>query len=462
MNLVDCTKRAAPWYEAAMRGLAARLANGQPIGVEIRAGVTTWLTMAYILFVNPDILSRAIQIPGVDVRAELLTTTALAAATGTLFMGLVARYPFALAPGMGLNAYFTYAVVQGAGVPWQSALGAVFVSGVLTVVITVAGVREVVVNAIPASIRSATGAGIGLFLAIIGCQNMGLVVAHPVTLVGLGDLRSPAVLLGLFGLLASAGLLARRVRGAILIGILATTLLAHVTAAPVFGGAPFPGFGGGLLRPPAWPSHIALALDVGGAFDLGIFGIIFMFMFVDFFDTAGTLFGLADRSGLLDAQGRLPRAGRAFFSDAMGTVCGALLGTSSTTTYVESAAGIEDGGRSGLTAVSTAACFLLSIFFSPVAGAVPGVATAPALVIIGAMMMSSVSRVDWSEYRIAVPAFLTVVAMPLTYSIANGVSFGIISYTALHVVTGELNRVHWLMAVLTLLLVGRFVYMGAG
>ncbi len=446
------------------RSLLARLGVTErtSLWVEVRAGITTYLTMAYILFVNPEILGRAIQLPGLDLKDQLLTTTALAAGGSTLLMGLLARYPFALAPGMGLNAYFTYSVVQGAGIPWQTALGAVFLSGILFVLLTFLGIRELIVNAIPASIRAATSAGIGLFLAIIGAQGMGLVVDHPVTLVSLGDLHSPRVLLGLFGMLATAGLLARRVRGAILIGILATTVLAHLTGAPVFGGASFAGFSEGLLRPPAWPSDIFLALDITGALELGLFGILFMFLFVDFFDTAGTLFALADRSGMLDADGKLPRAGRAFLVDALGTVGGALLGTSTTTTYVESASGIEDGGRTGLAAASTAACFLLSIFLSPVASAVPGVATAPALVIIGAMMMSSLGRIDWNEYRVAVPAFLTVIGMPLTYSIANGVSFGIIGYTALHAVTGETGRVHWLMAVLALILVGRFVYVGAG
>lgn len=428
------------------------------LGREVRAGITTYLTMAYILFVNPDILSNAIVIDGVPVKEQLLTVTALAAAIGCLTMGIVARYPFALAPGMGLNAYFTYSVVLGQGVPWQTALGAVFISGIIFIVMSVVGVREIIVNAIPRPIKDATTVGIGLFLAFIGCQGMHLVVAHPQTLVTLGDLSTPTVLLGLFGLLATASLLARRVRGAILIAIALTSFLAIVTEAPVYGGMPFAGLTQDILRAPTWPTDIFLQLNIGGAMELGILGIVFIFLFVDFFDTAGTLFGLANRCGFTKEDGTLPRASRAFVADAVATTAGALLGTSSTTSYVESASGIEDGGRTGLTAVTVGLCFFASIFVASLTNLVPTVATAPTLIIIGAMMMASVTKVQWSDYRIAVPAFLTIIGMPLTYSIANGISFGIIAYTLLHGVTGEFRRLHPLMIVLTCLLIARYLY----
>jgi AGZA family xanthine/uracil permease-like MFS transporter len=393
---------------------------------------------------------------------QLLTTTALAAATGTLVMGLLARYPFALAPGMGINAYFTYTVCLGQGYAWQTALGAVFLSGILFVILSLVGIRELIIDGVPSSIKAATGAGIGLFLAFIGLQAGGLVVSHPVTLVTLGDLKGPPVILTVSGLIVTACLLALRVRGALLIGIGGITALAILTGAKVYQGQAFAGFKGGVLQAPVWPKDLFLAMDLGAAFELGVLGIVFVFFFVDLFDTAGTLFGLAQQAGYTNAAGALPRAKRAFLADALATVTGAIFGTSSTTTYVESAAGIEDGGRTGLTAVVTAICFLLAIFISPLAGAVPGVATAPALIIIGAMMTQSINGLNWSDYRIGVPAFLTMVAMPLTYSIANGISLGIISYTLLHVFTGKWRDVSWLLLVLTGLLIARYAYLAAG
>lgn len=430
--------------------------NKTSIARELRAGFTTFLTMAYILFVNPDILSKAIHLDGGNTFGQLLTATALAAAAGTFVMGVVARYPFATAPGMGLNAYFTFTVVLGQGVPWQKALGCVFLSGLLAVAIAAGGIRESVVKAFPLAIKRATAAGIGLFLAIIGLMNAGIVAAHPATFVTLGHLGAPAPRLALLGLLITTVLLALKVRGAIMIGIVATAAAAVLTGSPVFNGAPFSGFAHGVVQPPVWPKDLFLALDVGGALNMTLFTTILSLFFVDFFDTAGTLVGLAEKAGFTDKAGNLPRGSRAFVCDGMATTMGAAIGTSSTTTYVESMAGIEDGGRTGLTSVFVALFFLLSLFLWPVASAVPSCATAPALIIVGAMMIESVVGIDWSDYRESVPAFLTIVAMPFTYSIANGIAFGIISYTLIQGCSGNARKVHWIMYLLTAVLVAKY------
>jgi AGZA family xanthine/uracil permease-like MFS transporter len=429
--------------------------------VELRAGLTTFLTMAYILFVNPTILGNAIVIEGVNVFGQLLTTTALAAAAGTLMMGLVAKYPFALAPGMGLNAYFAFSVVLGQQIPWQTALGAVFISGLAFLVLSVVGVRELIVNALPLPLKQGISAGIGLFLATIGLVSSSLVVAHPVTLVTLGDPTSSSVLLLLFGLIVIAALMARQVGGAILIGIALTSAVAILTDAPVYQGEVFGGFKDGLIQAPVWPTDLFLQMDVAAAFEMGVLGIVFIFLFVDFFDTAGTLIGLSQAAGFADKRGQLPRASRAFACDAVATTIGAALGTSSTTSYIESAAGVRAGGRTGLTAVAVACLFLISIFFWPLAGAVPAVATAPALIVVGTMMLSGLQSVDWKDPAVAVPVFLTVIGMPLTFSIANGISLGIIAWAAIHLLSGRGRRVHWLMWVLSGLLVARYVWLSA-
>jgi adenine/guanine/hypoxanthine permease len=434
--------------------------SGSSWRVELRAAVTTFVTMAYILFVNPEILGQAIVVEGQDLFPQLLTATALAAALGSAVMGLAARYPFALAPGMGINAYFTYSVVLGQGIPWTVALGAVFLSGALFLVLSVTGVRTLVVDALPAPLKLATSAGIGLFLAIIGAQGGGLIADHPATLVTLGDLSAPKAALCLAGLTSTAILLALRVRGAILIGIVSTSALAIVFDAPVFAnGEPFGGFSGGFVQAPVWPSDLFLSLDIAGAFDLGIVSIVFVFLFVDFFDTAGTLLGLSARVGFSDSQLRLQNSRAAFTADAVATSAGALLGTSSTTTYIESAAGIEDGGRTGLTAVLVALLFIVSTCLWPVAAAVPGVATAPTLIVVGAMMMSTLQKIEWVEYRETIPVFLTITMMPLTYSIANGIAFGIISYAVLHATTGRARDVHWLVYGIAGLLIARYAFM---
>jgi AGZA family xanthine/uracil permease-like MFS transporter len=320
----------------------------------------------------------------------------------------------------------------------------------------VAGIRESIIVAFPATIKRATAAGIGLFLAIIGCANAGIVVASPDTIVQLGKLHEPGPSLAIFGLLLTSALLAWRVRGAILIGIVVTTVLAIVTGAHVYQGEAFAGFTHGIIAAPAWPREVFLKLDIGSALNVGMIATILSLFFVDFFDTAGTLVGLAEKAGFTDAHGNLPRGSKAFVCDSLATTMGALVGTTSTTTYIESMAGIEDGGRTGLTAVFVALFFLLSLFFWPLAGAVPAAATAPALIVVGAMMMSATAGIDWDDYREAIPAFLTLISMPLTYSISNGIAFGIISYTVIHALSGHARKVHWIMYLLTVALGAKY------
>ncbi len=431
--------------------------RGSTVGTEIRAGITTFLAMAYIVFVNPSILSNAITID--DATAQLVTVTALAAAFGTFLMGLWANLPFALAPGMGLNAYFTFTVVLGMGMEWQTALGAVFVSGVLFLLISLSGLRKWILEAIPLYLKQAITAGIGAFLAIIGFSGSGLIQASPATFVTRGDWTSPGLWLSMFGLAVTAVLLARRVKGAILAGIVLTTLLAIFTGAEVYGGAAFPGFGDSLIGF-TWPAGLIGALDITGALGLGILGVVFTFLFVDFFDTAGTLIGLADKSGLMDETGEIVAPRAAFSADGAATAVGAFLGTSSTTSYIESAAGVEDGARTGLASVTTGVFFLLAMFLAPLASAIPAAATAPALIIIGAMMMTGAAKIDWSDYRITVPAFLAIVGMPFTYSITDGISLGIITHTLISLGSGKAKDVHPVMYILSFLLVWRFFVLG--
>ena len=430
--------------------------------VEVRAGTTTFLTMAYILFVNPAILGAAITIDGVNLQPQLMSATALAAAIGSMVMGLWARLPFALAPGMGLNAYFAYTVVLGQHIPWQTALGAVFISGLCFLVLSLIGVRQVVVRAIPQPLQLAISSGIGLFLAFLGLQHGGLVAAQPQTLVTLGDPTAAGPLLTLLGLVVTGVLMTRRIPGAILVGIVLTSLVAIATKAPVFTPehVAFAGFGGSLVRAPVWPKDLWLALDVGSALDLGLLGIVFVFLFVDFFDTAGTLIGLSRRAPqLTDADGHLLRAKQAFGADAIATACGALLGTSTTTSYIESASGIEEGGRTGTTSLVVAGLFLVSLFFWPLAAAVPGVATAPALIVVGALMMRGVADVEWSDPAVAIPAFLTLVGMPLTFSISTGIALGLLSWVVIHALSGRARGVHPLLWGLAALLVARYAWL---
>ncbi|WP_034388792.1 NCS2 family permease [Deinococcus sp. YIM 77859] len=441
-------------------------AHGSTLSREVRAGITTFLTMSYILFVNPQVLSAAIQVPNAFV--QLLMTTAIAAAFGSFVMGLVAKYPYAQAPGMGLNAFFAYTVVQGMGVPWQTALGAVFLSGVLFVLLSVLGARQAIVQAIPNALKFAITGGIGAFLAFLGLKNAGIVVANPATLVGLGSLTAAPVWLALLGLMITAVLMTRRVTGAILWGILATTLIAIVTGAAVYPGGPngalrpFPGFEGsflGIFGAPVWPASLVGQLDIAGALGLGLLSVVFTFFFVDFFDATGTLTGLSQRAGFLDKNGNMPRARRLFAMDGLAAMFGAWMGTSTTTAYVESAAGIGEGGRTGLTAVTVGVLFLLAMFLWPLAAAIPGAATAPALILVGALMMEGIRHVDWDDISEGLPAFLTIIAMPLTFSIANGVSLGVISYCAIKLFSGQARRVSPILYVVAALLLARYIWL---
>lgn len=413
---------------------------GSTVGTELRAGATTFLTLSYILFVNPQILSQA----GLP-REDVVVATAIASATATLLMGLWANLPIALAPGMGLNAYFTFGVVGAMGVDWRIALAAVFIEGILFLILAVTGARSALVEAIPAQIKVATMAGIGLFLAMIGLQSAGVVVDHADTLVGLGDLSAPSTLLALAGLVLMAALMTRRLRGGILYGILIVAATAWI-----WGISPAPE---SILTIPSLPRETLFALDFHGLLTGKMLSVILAFLFVDFFDTAGTLIGVGRLAGFVDERGRLTRANRAFTADAVGTSIGALLGTSTVTSYVESATGVEEGGRTGLTAVSVAILFLLSLFFTPLLVAVPAIATAPALIVVGALMMRGSKDLDWKAPDQAVPALLTIAGMPFTYSIANGITLGLVSFVLIRVLAGRYREVHPLMYLLSGLLI---------
>jgi len=410
--------------------------HGTTVRAEIIAGVTTFLTMSYILFVNPDILSST----GMD-RNAVFVATCLAAALGSLVMALVANWPIGMAPGMGLNAFFAFTVVGVMGYTWQQALGAVFISGVIFLLLTVTGVRGWLIAGIPKSLRSAIAAGIGLFLAIIALSNAGIVVAHPATKVGLGDLRGHGPLLAVLGFFVIAVLDALRVRGAILIGILAVTALSMLLGYNAFQGV--------VSAPPSiLPTF--LQLDIVGALHAGFVHVILVFVLVEVFDATGTLIGVAKRAGLVQ-EGRPGRLGRALFADSTAIVAGSLLGTSSTTAYVESASGVQAGGRTGLTALVVAALFLAALFIAPLAGSVPAYATAPALLYVAGLMMRELIDIEWDDVSEATPAALTALAMPFTYSIANGLAFGFVSYVVLKSLTGQARRIHpatWLVAAL--------------
>lgn len=415
---------------------------------EILAGITTFLAMAYIIPTNSAILSDA----GMPFEGVVMATC-LAAFFSTVMMGLYANYPFVLAPGMGLNAYFTYAVVLGMGVPWQTALGAVFISGLLFLVLSVTQIREAVINSVPMSLKYAVAGGIGLFLAFIGLQNSGIVVSDPATFVALGDLSDRTTLLAAIGTLITGALVVLRIRGAILLGILATAAIGvpmGVTSLPNRIVA-LPNFG-------EW-SAIAGQLDILGALQLGLGTVVFAFFFVDLFDTAGTLIGLSDRAGYLDEKGRLPKVGKALVTDSVGTMVGAVLGTSTVTTYIESSAGIAEGGRTGLTTVTAGVLFLGALFFTPIISAIPAAATSPALVLIGAMMIASIAKIEWEDMSKAIPAFIAIIGMPLTYSIANGIYLSFIAYSFIHLVTGKRQDVSPMVLGLSILFVLRFIFL---
>jgi AGZA family xanthine/uracil permease-like MFS transporter len=439
-------------------------ASGSTIPRELRAGLTTFLTMSYVLVVNPAVLGNAIVIP--DGFAKLLVVTALAAAIGSLLMGIVARYPFAQAPGMGLNAYFAFSVVLGQKIPWQTALGAVAISGTLFVLLSVIGVRQAIVRAVPQHLKLSITAGIGMFLAFIGLKNAGLIITSPATFVTLGSFASSGALIAIAGLVITAVLIVRRAPGAILIGIVASTVIAIATRAHVYVGphdtfVPFGGFAHGLLALPVAPTDLIGALDVRAALGLGVASVVFTFFFVDFFDATGTLVALANKAGLLDARGELPRSRRTFAMDGVAAVIGAYLGTSTTTAYIESASGIGEGGRTGLVAVTTGVLFLASIVLWPLAAAIPAAATAPALIIVGALMLDGLRAIDWDDYPVLISSFLTVIMMPLSFSIANGVSFGVISYAAIMLLVGRGRAVDPLLYAVAAVLVARYAWIAS-
>lgn len=415
---------------------------------ELLAGATTFITMAYIVFVNPSILRDA----GMPFKA-VVAATCFCAALGSILMGLIARYPIALAPGMGLNAYFTYSVVKGMGVPWEVALGAVFISGVAFLLLTLVGVRQMIVSSIPSELYAAVAVGIGLFIAFIGLRNAGIIVPNAATVVTMGNLREPHTLLSLFGLLAIAAMLAWGVRAAMLIGILTTTLLGVAFRLVQWSPDTY-----------SWADITATAfkLNIASALRLGLLEIIFVFLFVDLFDNVGTLVAVGKKAGLFDDANRIPRIDRILFADATSTVAGSLAGTSTVVSYIESAAGVVAGGRSGVTAIVTGLLFILALFVAPVIGVIPAAATAPALIIVGSLMISHVAEIRWTDPVVAVPAFLTITAIPLTFSIANGLAFGFTAHTLLKVLHGEGRQVGWLVYLLTALFIARFMYLGGG
>ncbi len=417
--------------------------HGTSARTELIAGVTTFLTMSYIIFVNPDILSTT----GMD-RNAVFVATCLAAALGSIVMGLVANWPIGMAPGMGLNAFFAFTVVSALGFTWQQALGAVFISGCIFVLLTVTGVRSWLIAGIPHSLRSAIAAGIGLFLAIIALKSAGIVVANKATLIGLGDLKQTGPLLAIFGFFVIAVLDALKIRGSILIGILAVTILSWI-----FGVSEFHGI---VSAPPSiMPTF--LQLDIVGALHGGLVHIILVFVLVEVFDATGTLIGIAKRANLIQ-EGKPNRLSRALLADSAAIVAGSLMGTSSTTAFVESASGVQAGGRTGLTAITIAALFIAALFFSPLAASVPANATAPALLYVAGLMMRELTEIEWDDLTEAAPAAITALAMPFTYSIANGLAFGFITYVAVKVFTGRWSMLHPATQIVAALFVVRFAF----
>ena len=420
-------------------------AQGSTVRIELMAGLTTFLTMAYILFVNPLILGEA----GLD-KGAVFVATCLASAFGTALMGLYANYPIALAPGMGLNAYFTYGVVLGMHQPWQVALGAVFLSGILFLVLSVTRLREWIVNGIPHSQKLAISAGIGLFLGIIALKNAGLIAPSKETYLTLGDVRAPPALLAALGFVVMVALDARKVPGAILVAVLGVTVLGIA-----LGVSPF----GGVMAPPPSLAPLFFKLDLAGALNLGAATVIFAFFFVDLFDSTGTLIGVAHRAGFIQPDGTIPRLRRVLISDSIAIMVGAVLGTSTVTSYIESAAGVKAGGRTGLVALAVAALFLVSLMLAPLAGSVPAYATAPALLYVACIMARGLTEIDWEDPTDYAPAVVTALAMPLTFSIANGIAFGFITYVATKLLAGKFREVGLTMPVLALLFAVRYAWL---
>lgn len=423
---------------------------GTSYKTESIAGLTTFLAMAYILFVNPATLSAAGMPEG-----AVFTATAVAAAVGTLTMGVLGKYPVALAPGMGLNAFFAYTVVLQYGIPWETALAGVLVSGVIFIFLSLSGLREIIINAIPANLKLAVGAGIGLYIAFIGLSSAGIVVANEATLVSLGNLRDPNVLLTIFGLIAAVVLLTRGVKAGIFYGMILTAIVGMI-----FGLIPVPQGIGDIVGsvPSLAPTFGQAFINFGDIFTIEMLIVILTFLFVDFFDTAGTLVAVATQAGLVK-DNKLPRAGRALLADSAATVVGAVVGTSTTTSYVESTAGVGAGGRTGFTSVVTAGLFLLALFFSPLLAIVTSAVTAPALVIVGVMMASQLKNIEWDRFEVAVPSFFIVLMMSLTYSIATGIAIGFIFYPITMIVKGKAKEIHPIMYGLFVTFILYFIFL---
>ncbi|WP_068545555.1 NCS2 family permease [Thalassotalea crassostreae] len=419
--------------------------HGTTIKKELIAGFTTFLTMGYIIFVNPSMLAMT----GMD-QGAVFVATCLAAAIGCLIMGLYANYPIALAPGMGLNAFFTFTVVMELGHSWNVALGGVFISGVIFTLLSIFKIREWIINSIPHALRFGIAAGIGMFLALIALKNSGIIVASPATLVTLGDITSFGPLMAILGLFLIVGLVSLNVNGAVMITILIITVLGLI-----FGDVTYSGIMS--MPPPVAPTF--LALDIAGAFDVAMISVIFAFLFVDLFDTSGTLVAVAQRGNLLDKDGNLPRLKKALLADSTATIAGSMLGTSTTTSYVESTAGVAAGGRTGLTAVVVALCFIAALFFSPLAGMVPAYATAGALFFVGVLMVAGLVHVKWDDLMDAVPVVVILITMPLTFSIAEGIALGFISYAAVRVFSGRFDEISPSVWFLAALFIAKFVFM---
>ena len=418
--------------------------NGTNKRTEVIAGITTFLTMAYILAVNPSILSAT----GMDANA-LFTSTAIAAIVGTLIMALWAKLPFALAPGMGLNAFFAFSVVLGMGYSWQFALTAVLIEGIIFILLTLFNVREAIVDSIPKSVKTAISAGIGLFIAFIGLQNAGVVVKNDATLVHLGDITTGSALLAMIGLVVTSVLIVKKIKGDLLIGIVLTALIGIPMGITQING---------VVSTPPSIAPIFFQFEFANILSFDMLIVVFTFLFVDIFDTLGTLVGVSTKANMLDKNGNVPNIKKAFMADALGTTFGAMLGTSTVTTYVESAAGVSEGGRTGMTSLITAICFAVALFFAPVFLAIPGAATAPALILVGLFMIAPIKELDFNDYSESIPAFICILAMPLTYSIAEGITLGVLSYVFINALAGKFKKLSIGMYILAILFILKYIF----
>ena len=414
------------------------------VKTEIIAGITTFLTMSYILAVNPSMFSE-LSMPG----GAVFTSTALAAIIGCVAMAFIGKLPFGLAPGMGLNAFFVYSVCLGMGYPWQFALTAVLIEGLIFIILTITNVREAIVNAIPASLRNAIGAGIGLFIAFIGLSSAGIVVSDPSTLVTLGDITSGSALLAFIGIIITGFLYVKNVPGAILLGIIITMIIGIPMGVTQFQG---------VFSHPESIKPIFMQFQFDKIWTLDMLSVVFTFLFIDMFDTVGTLIGVCTKANMVDEKGNIKRLKHAFMADSIATTAGAMLGTSTTTTYVESAAGVAQGGRSGLTALVVAGCFAIALFFSPLFLSIPSAATAPALVLVGLMMMEPVTKIKFDDFSESIPAFICIIVMPLTYSISNGILIGMITYVLMNMICGNFKKITPVMYILAVIFILNYIF----